>query len=40
MVVVSRLKIIGEEMRGRPLRRLMYHVLGFMDTWSILGRKS
>ena len=27
-VVVSRLMMIGEEMRGRPLGRLTYHVLG------------
>ena len=32
-VVVSRLKMIGEEMRGRPLGRLTYHVLGSKDIW-------
>ena len=38
-VVVSRLRMIGEEMRGRPLGRLTYHVLGSMDIWRIPGGK-
>ena len=39
-VEVSRLRMIGEEMRGRPLGRLTYHVLGSKDSWRISGRKS
>jgi hypothetical protein len=38
-VVVSRLRMIGEEMRGRPLGRLTYHVLGSMETWRVSGRE-
>jgi hypothetical protein len=34
------LRIIGEEMRGRPLGKLAYYVLGSMDTWSISGREN
>ena len=34
-VVVSRLRMIGEEMRGRPLGRLTYHVLGSIKIWRV-----